>query len=272
MKQFSLSLTCFFVATIAWAGPADPQKSLEEPRQKAPAMLKAAGDDPQPPVWVSAEAATRDSGQIDWDLLGESAHQNYLGVLRMTPPLLAKPPGDHSAPQYDPNSSGVRPDCVYYGASYYDSPGRPSDRTLQDVFQNARTIARGRIIEMTPGFFQGEPSTLLTIEIERVLRDAVDSEVLHVVYPYARFTIGGVNFCKGDTEFPYRPQTGDRSLVMSFREPRDKGGSLYLVSPQELIFETASGSLVLPQRFAASSDRPAFDRLEDLERRLIEKN
>lgn len=236
-------------------------------------MLQAAGEDPQPPVWVSAEAATTPDGQINWDLLGESAHQNYLGVLRMTPPLLAKPPGDQSAPQYDPNSSGLRPDCVYYGASYYDSPGHPSDRTLDDVFRNARTIARGRIVALTPGFYLGEPSTLLTVEIERTFRapaERFQSDVLHVIYPYARFSIGGVSFCKGDTEFPYRPQVGDRSLVMPFRMPRDKGGSLFLAGPRELIFETGGGRLVLPQRFAASLGSSGFNQLEDLERRWIQ--
>lgn len=132
------------------------------------------------PVWVSAATATAPDGKIDWDVLGERALMIYESVLRNTPRLVIEKPG--SAPQFDPDSSGLRPECVYYGAAHFDYPNPPSDQTLGDVVKNAHAVLRGRITEITPGFYLGEPNSLLTVTIERTLRSSKVFAELPVYY------------------------------------------------------------------------------------------
>jgi hypothetical protein len=215
-------------------------------------------DPAAPPVWVSLEGATTTAGKIDWSLLGDQARANFEGVKKNTPSLVAKPPGDKSPPEYDPDSSGLRPDCVYYGASYYDSLERPADHNLRAVIKNAPAILRGEVVALTPGFYQGEPSTLLTVRVDRVLRQSSKlrrgTDTVFVVYPRARFTIEATTFCKGDSRFPYQPTSGDQLLLFPFRSPEDASGQLILPSAEEMVFETADGTLALPKGFL--SPRP----------------
>lgn len=206
------------------------------------------------PVWVSAESATTSAGEVDWAVLGEQAHQSYLNLSRSTPFLLAKPPGDTSPPEYDPASSGKRPDCVYYGNAFFDSLERPPDKTLEGVLKNSPAILRGRIAAMSPGFFKGEPRTLLVVRIQRVLRTSPQYSkelgTVYLAYPHARFTIGEVTFCKGDTDFTFEPHVGDQVMIFPFQTPQGREGRLIDPRPEELIIEGPNGALALPRSFA----------------------
>ena len=232
-------------------------------------------DPSAPPVWVSAEAATTAAGEIDWEILGERAHQMYQGVLQSTPFLLSKPPGDSSPPEYDPDSSGLTPECVQYGAAFYDSLERGPDDTFQGVLKNAPAIVRGRITDLTPGFYKGDPATLLTVEVEKFLRRSRQfsrQRVIYVVYPYARFGIGDVNFCKQDSSFPYRPALEDRIMLFPYGSPGDASQQLVRPDSRELIFESTGGRLVLPKAFASNPESTRPLSLGGIEEKLIEKN
>lgn len=126
---------------------------------------------------------------------------------------------------------------------------------------------------MTPGFYLGEPNTLLTVSVDRMLRSSGDfakGKVFYVIYPYARFSIGEVNFCKGDTDYPYRPEVGDSIMVFPFRAGRDKSGQLVLAQPQELFFER-SGRVTVPRKLERKGEGD-LKSLDALESKVLDSN
>lgn len=222
------------------------------------------------PLWVSAKAATTPGGGIDWDLLGERARVIYQSVVQNVPRLMVEEPG--SQPKYDPDSSGLRPECVYYGSAHFDYVNPPSDETLADVIKNAQAVMRGRITEITPGFYLGEPNSLLTVSVDRKIRSSRHFSVgnsFYIVYPKARFNIGDTNFCKHDSRFPYSPQVGDQVLILPFQGPQGEGFRLIQPGPVELIFETEQGELILPKKFVSTASAEKFTSLRDIEVKML---
>ena len=223
----------------------------------------------QNPIWVSAEAAKSASGEINWGVLGEEAHRIYEGVLNSKPPLKLTEPGKST--EYDLDFSGVLPDCVHYGAAFEDHFNPPSDRTLQDVAKNARAILSGEIVGIDQGFYRGEPNSLLEVKVTHRVRASeklASNDVFYVVFPFARFTMGGVTFCKQDSSFPYRPAIGDRILFFPFYESPDAAGQLLYLGPQQMIFEKRGDGLVLPARFKGNES--GYQGISELERSLLE--
>ena len=212
--------------------------SSAPPEPDSPKIIRSKADRPASPVWTSAEAVAMPGGAINWSLLGDRAHMIYESVLRNTPRLVVESPGEE--PKYDPDSSGMRPECVYYGAAHFDYPNSPTEKTLDDVFKNAQAVLRGRVVEMTPGFYLGEPNTLLTVSLEKSIRRSkafAKGSTFYVVYPKARFAIGDITFCKTDTKFPYAPKVGDRVLLLPLHGPQGREARLIQPGPGELIFE-----------------------------------
>lgn len=247
-------------AAGAQEGPVSPDKLFARDAKTAP-------------LWVSAGAATTPAGEVDWALLGDKAHQSYMNLTQSTPFLRAKPPGDTSPPEYDPASSGKRPDCIYYGNAFFDSLERPPDNTLEGVLKNSPAILRGRIAAMSPGFFKGEPRTLLVVQIQRVLRSSrqypKELGTIYLAYPRARFTVGDVTFCKGDTDVTFEPHVGDQVMVFPFQTPQGREGRLIDPRPEELVIENTHRGLVLPRVFTKDKDLAARpESLDSIERLL----
>ena len=108
----------------------------------------------------------------------------YESVARSTPRLVVEAPGE--VPKIDLDSSGMHPECVYYGAAHFDYVNAPPGGTLDNVVRNAQAVLRGQIVDLTNGFYLGEPNTLLTVRVERRVRASKafpESTTFYVVYP-----------------------------------------------------------------------------------------
>lgn len=223
------------------------------------------------PFWVSADTATSASRDIRWDILGEEARLTYEGVRNSKPMLKLTAPGQ--PPEYDLDYSGALPDCIHYGATFENHFNAPSDRTLQEVARNARAQLRGEIIGIESGFYRGEPSSLLEVKITRRLRAKnkfAANDLFYIAYPYARFSIGSINFCKQDSNFPFRPAVGDQILFFPFYEALDAEGRLITLGPQQMIFEQKTDGLVLPKRFQGNEGE--YKSLANLEKTLLKNS
>jgi hypothetical protein len=67
--------------------------------------------------------------------------------------------------------------------------------TRQKVIVNAHAIVAGTIRSVTPGFFFGEPGSLIELDnLDKIKADALYDglrESLYLRLPYAQFVIGG---------------------------------------------------------------------------------
>ena len=243
-------------------------------QDKAPPVMDSKDAKSETPAWVSAEAAATSGGEVNWSLLGDQAHRAYLDLLESTPPITFRTPGDETTKEYDPDYGGLTPECVQYGASYRDYANRPSAKTLKDVFGNAKTILQGRVVELVPGFYEGEPSTLLTVVVEQVLRpigDLREGSTVYVPYPYARFQIGSVRFCKQDSSFPHRPAVGEGLIISPFLNPIDDAGRLFLIQEQEWIFEDNTGKAIFPKVYRGAAEAEGLNSLAEVIRGKIKR-
>jgi len=196
------------------------------------------------PVWLSAEAATAPGGEIDWSLLGDRAWMIYRSVVENEPLYFVAAPGEK--PEIDPDSSGMHPECAYYGAAHFDSVDAPPAESLADAAERAQAVLQGRIVALTAGFYLGEPNTLLTVQVEQRVRASKafpESATFYVVYPKARFGIGTIKFCKNDSKFKAVPAVGDQVRLTPLHGPQGKEGLLIQPGPYEIVFlQDARGS------------------------------
>lgn len=188
-----------------------------------------AAQDAERPIWISAEAATKADGSVDWDLLGDDFRRNYEN-LKTWPSAVIEIGKDGVV--YDRWVSHPRPGGVYWGPTHRDAIGRPADETIDDLVRNARYIVQGRVVASQVGFFDSEPATLLTLHVRHMARPEKNarteaSEFLRIAYPYAEFRIGEHGFLKGDPSYPPVPSVGDRVLFFDFTVALDADRTVF---------------------------------------------
>ena len=222
----------------------------EEGGSRTPPTL-AAKISGSPPLWVSRAAATTPDGSVDWNLLGEEARKVFEN-------LQAQPTVSYAAAQQAPEMAAVidlsRPDgsnvrWYRYGPSSKEISGSRW-RSVAEVARSARAIYLGTVTAVAEGFLDGEVGSLLTVQVDRVVRGSDDFSVtdeVFVYYPYARFSIGELNFWKETPGYPERPAVGDQILVSADRYPPDAAGRVVLPHQDGLFVEQPeeSGGVVL---------------------------
>ena len=181
---------------------------------------------PSLPVWVSAEAAEQ-GGEVDWSLFSEADKRSLKGFL---------------------DQNGEDLNCSIFLSQPYVHRLNPKDNsTFSSLMNNAMAIYAGEITAVSPGFFGGLPSSLLTVRVGEVLRASklIDVMELLVPYPVARFRIGRSTFCGGAPD-SFIPTSGDQVVVFVYDPPLDRSRTLVSPLAQELLIET-QGRLVLPK-------------------------
>lgn len=163
------------------------------------------------PIWVSSEAATDNSGGINWALLGEQARTIFLSVEE-------NDAFADSSIDFNPDFSGLRRECIYYGTE--ERIADPKGRSLEEVLANALAVYRGRVIGRAEGFYRGMPGTLLKVAVTARFKSpdahGQPDEIL-VYYPYAHFTIDGVTICKRDANYPpVSPELGAEVFFLAY--------------------------------------------------------
>lgn len=235
------------------------------------------------PLWVSAEAATGDDGQLVWDYFSSGDREVLKPLIEridagtveekvlVARQKLAQEDGSPYLPQRLCPTLDV----------WIDEPdweeARPRD-SFVDLVQHARAIYKGEVTALEQGFLGAVPHTLMKVEVQDVLRSSEDfaaSNHLYVAYPYAAFAIGSRVFCTDDPGYGYyRPQLGDKLLIFPNYGPLDEGEILIKPEPGEILAEKASGSMALPstlgEEFAGKDLQAIQEAAEGKDRRLPE--
>lgn len=222
-------------------------------------------------AWVSVDMATAEDGSMAWEAVGESLKWSYenlrtwerypIGYDDTGKPIY--PPGEH---HWEPGFGAV------WGTNppHADGVFGPHASTA-DMIANSLYIIQGVVTAAEEGFFETDPATLLTLRVSRISEHANLSDedsygefegvpfrspvvpILYLVYPSARFSIGGHGFGKVDPSFPPLPEIGDEILYFSVTPAATKDRLVF--KPEDgghVILVQKPGSDIDPEQYQSS--------------------
>ena len=246
-----------FCTAILLTGPslAGQTPSVLEPkfeRQQGPAL------------WISAEAVADAEDVVKLDLIDDLN-------LRQSVEAQRKALGDRVRPQ---TKAGEKPliatvpqsECKSDTLSAEIRGGEKPSATLTDLATHSKSILRGKIRSLEPGFASGEPALLMGLEVSEAIKGSAPGDVIYVTYPVARFRIGPYLFCNAEKGFEARP--GDEVLLFDYLGPIDRDHVLYAPRLDQLFFQNQDGHLFLPPRLKATPALKSVNTLDDVTERL----
>jgi hypothetical protein len=247
------SLLSMFCTSLAVLATSPPIVSAAPPQ--APDVVYMAAGPRTEPIWVAAEAAATPTKELNWGLFTPSEAETLGGVI--------------SKQRREATAKSSSECATVFGAPVVERVNPKPNQSFKDLKTHAIGAYSGRVVNVTQGFFDGLPSSLLQVQVENRLRAAnsVHQDELWVVYPYARFQVGDVKFCTGVASMD-RPEIGDRILVFLYNPPLDAGRKLVVPEPQEIIFQKSQGGLRLPRELEGDAELGTARTLSQIERSL----
>lgn len=248
------------VALVSVMSLGTPAASLGGPPPDTPGLLYShlpSSEHPDP-IWVSARKLLGSKGQLDWQVLGHQEADKW----RRTEPHLGRVKGVAEGVQEVPEEA-----CTVFQVSTWPSPVHPPDDGLLVLLRGARAAFMGKVVARTPGFLLGSPATVLTVETDESWRLAPHlsaSPYLFVVYPEARFSVGGRVVCGKHQAGAGVPELGQTLVVLGQGLPLDRGGRLIRASLQELIVVSEGTTLSLPSNLARDDEMVGITTLDQL--------
>ena len=233
---------------------------------QAPSILETTGDFPGGGhLWISAEAVADEEKIIDLDLIGSDTLRGRVEKQR-------RALGDRFAAEK--SRAGEKPlvatipvsECKSMSMTVDDRGGAGGSSTLPDLARYARSIIRGTIRTVDPGFAFGNPTSLLEVEVSEVLKGSSPKSPFYVDYPVARFKIGPFSFCNLNKGFEPRP--GDQILLFAYVGPVDREKVLYAPRLDQIFFQSQRGEVFLPSSLKDTSDLKTVRTLDDVISRL----
>lgn len=222
-----------------------------------------------PTLWVSARAAAAEQGVLHFDLIGEPAASSLRGLVEQQRRERKFAESSVQKPLIQRIADSA---CHSTTLSTADIGGgsQPS-QTFGDLLRNALGIYSGRIVEVEPGFMAGVPASLLKVEVEDVLRPADEygeSDVLYILYPFARFSISGYTFCGGLSASMFDTEPGDRILVFLYTDPVGRGVQLAAPRREQMFFESSTGDLFVPSALRTDPSLRGATSLNEIAQRV----
>ena len=253
-----------FVFAVAWASHALAALPNVIYRQEYGTVL-----------WVSAEEATR-NGELQEKYFRPSTIQalqkieklnREMGVGR-TEGMLPNDPrlkrGD-DAPYLDEDLCGVMNIIFDHSENYKKRDD------FESLVKYSLDVIEGKVVEITQGFFGGNPGSLLKVDIAGSHRKSgayAPLSSIYVAYRYAVFTVGSNFYCYKDPRFNYRPRIGDRVFLFPSQEPRDRHARLIIPEREEIIAQRTDGSFFAEEEIAQDELLVGVESFEDLRRRI----
>jgi hypothetical protein len=209
------------------------------------------------PFFISARLATDKAGQIQW-----SAFSEY-DQIALKAELAQRERAAHGSTQ----GAGANAPCDTRFVTFTHL-GRPYG-SWDELVTGAAAVFRGRVVATTPGFEVTVPKTLLSVRVDEKLRGGADFPAtgsIHVLYPAADFTIGGVRFCNAGPMGSFVPAVGDDVLVFTYEKPVDDQGTFMITVPQQLIFSRDHKLIAMPE-IARGRESASLEELDQAFRR-----
>jgi hypothetical protein len=236
MPRFCRSFV--LVAGMLWA-------PLEAGAESIPSILWSRHDHTKA-AWVSLERAMLPNGQIDWSLFGDL--QSAVLKRRVE------------------NHKGT--DCVPIGSLQKEQMDSRIAHDLKGLAQSSRGIFRGTVVASGIGFADGDPATLLAIQVEKTIKPSIEistDELLYVAYPVAELSVNGVRVCKSDERLTTVPKIGDSILIFPLSGPLNEDRNLIYPFNQEVMVQKRDGALVIPAKWAKDSALEKVSSLREVE-------
>jgi hypothetical protein len=115
--------------------------------------------------------------------------------------------------------------------------------TMESTIQHADGIFVGTIAEVTPGFFNAGPASLLRLNNLRIIKRTPAyknvANTLFARYSYAHFSAGNRQYCLNSSSS--EPHVGDRVMVFAFGPPLDEGGVFVYSFENDVILQDDKG-------------------------------
>lgn len=200
------------------------------------------------PIWVPAADSTDAAGRLN--AAEFEPHQNP-----------ARPaPKSASAAQ---TANAADSPCA--GVAVYEDFGLPgTPRSIRALSRKSNFVV-AKVVDSTPGFFEGQPATLLRLS-ESESSSAAD---IFAVYPAANFQVDHQVRCRFDPRYPKDiPAVGDQVLLFP-SSASDRDGKVFAPAPTELIFEH-EGRLRYASALQSDPDIASSRSLSDVARRARE--
>lgn len=190
------------------------------------------------PVWVSVDQAIDERGElvrelfVPWRLETLDRTMARYGELRTQQGFQGSP--------LDP--------CKDTNHGHYDYI--PPDPTLDQLFTHSEVVFNGTVRGRAQGFYLGAPSTLYSVEVDKVWKGShaiPADDMVFIALPQATIELaGGVRLCNRTKRSPGQPLPGGRILVFSHSEP--PWPPIFNPMDEELFWKTER-SLSLPSHF-----------------------
>ncbi len=218
-----------------------------------------------PPLWISAEAVVDAQKVVDLDRIDSISVR--MNVEKQRQELGGNWPADQSNQGEEPSVVPIPfSECKHTQYVVEEREGFGSTATLSDLASNSQSIFRGTIRSIDLGFDSGVPGALLSIEVSDVIKGPAPQPVAYILYPVARFKIGPFHFCNATKGF--EPHEGDEILLFDFMGPGDRDDLLFRPFMDQILFQTQSGTLVLPAQLKNSPELKTAHSLADVVARL----
>jgi hypothetical protein len=144
--------------------------------------------------------------------------------------------------------------------------GEDPSATLSDLTTYSQAIFIGTIRSIEVGFSWSEPSSLLRVQVSRVVKGSVPQNPLYVDYPIARFKLGPFTFCNGNKGF--EPHPGDEILLFDYTGPEGRDDVLYFPRFDQIFFQPQEGLPILPPHFKTAPELKGARTLSEVIDRL----
>jgi hypothetical protein len=202
--------------------------------------------DPTKAAWVSLERATLPNGQIDWNLFGD-----------LQSAVLKRRVEGHKG-------AG----CVPIGSLQKERMDSRVAHDLKGLTQSSRGIYRGTVVASAIGFADGDPATLLAVQVDKTIKPSSEistEDLLYVAYPVAELSVNGVRICKSDERLTAVPKAGDSILIFPLSSPLNEDRNLIYPFSQEVMVQRRDGALAIPGKWAKDSALGKVSNLREVE-------
>ena len=236
-RRASIRLIGFGLSAVAFAFPfvaRSPAQPSSAPYQPLPDIIPSAKVAAKNPLWVSGNHAIVD-GQLRRELLSPSTLSAMDLAVEVV--LSAKP---------NAKNEDRRGDCDVESVL---TARWPRERTLLELVDESAFVVEGIVRQAASGFGNGKLSTLLEIEVSRVLRAPSAHrglESLLALYPGGKLTIDGLRHCQRHASRSAGPEAGNNVLLL-FDDIVSDAPLVVKVQQSRFFFEMASGEVSWPR-------------------------